>query len=96
MSYGNDTIEIKKKDSFAPGSKIIVVYDLIGCIIFLLLALGGTARAASDLIISAGIGGRFSFCDWVGQTQKEGKVLRYPNYCCLNRLNNFIRSKIIF
>ncbi|KAM3131064.1 hypothetical protein pb186bvf_016876 [Paramecium bursaria] len=45
LEYGTDTLEIQK-DSFAPGSKIIVVDDLI--------ALGGSARAASDLIISAG------------------------------------------
>ena len=45
MEYGEDTLEIHK-DSITPGDRILLHDDL--------LATGGTARAACDLIEKAG------------------------------------------
>jgi adenine phosphoribosyltransferase len=45
LEYGQETLEVHA-DSFAPGDKVLIVDDV--------LATGGTARAACDLVARAG------------------------------------------
>jgi adenine phosphoribosyltransferase len=76
LEYGTDTIEIHK-DGISPGDRVLLVDDL--------LATGGTARAAVDLIEK--LGGKLVSCAFlIGLDDLDGRNL-LDNYDVFSVIN---------